>query len=141
MTQPISYPAQGAPIMALLDALAGLEWQERISAGELKDQPDAQEKFGFTQPQCEVSLQGSGAPRRILIGQSSALGDQVFLEVVGHPDIYLVNAAWLQLIPSDKDQWRNLSLLNPARLSYQSIEVRSPGRGFDWNAMPPTTFG
>jgi hypothetical protein len=130
MTRPISYPAQGAPIMALLDALAGLEWQERLSAGELKDQPDAQEKFGFTQPQCEVSLQGSGAPRQILIGQSSALGDQVFLEVVGNPDIYLVSAAWLQFIPSDKDQWRDLSLLNPVRLSYQSIEVRSPGRGF-----------
>jgi hypothetical protein len=131
MTQPISYPAQGAPILALLDALAGLEWQERISAGELQDQPDAQEKFGFTQPQCEVSLQGSGAPRRILIGQSSALGDQVFLEVLGHPDIYLVSAAWLPLIPSDKDQWRDLSLLNPARLPCQSIEVRSPGRGFE----------
>ncbi len=131
MTRPISYPAQGAKIMALLDALAGLEWQERISAGELKDQPDAQEKFGFTQPQCEVSLQGSGAPHQILIGQSSALGDQVFLEVLGNPDIYLVSAAWLQLIPTDKDQWRDLSLLNPVRLHYQSIQVRSPGRGFE----------
>jgi len=131
LTQPISYPAQGAPIMALLDALAGLEWQERISAGELKDQPDAQEKFGFTQPLCELSLHGSGAPHQILIGQSSALGDQVFLEVVGKPDIYLVSADWLQLIPFDKDQWRDLSLLNPARLPYQSIQVRSPGRGFE----------
>src|SRR5271157_608017 len=136
MTQPISYPAQGAPIMALLDALAGLEWQERIAAGELKDQPDAQQKFGFTQPQFEVSLQGSGAPRQILIGQSSALGDQVFLEVVGNPDIYLVSAAWLPLIPLDKDQWRDLSLLNPARLPYQSIQVRSPGRGFEVERDP-----
>ncbi len=136
MTQPISYPAQGAPILALLDTLARLEWQERISAGELKDQPDAQEKFGFTQPQFEVSLQGSGAPHQILIGQSSALGDQVFLEVVGNPDIYLVSAAWLPLIPLDKDQWRDLSLLNPARLPYQSIQVRSPGRGFELERDP-----
>jgi hypothetical protein len=131
MTQPLSYPAQGAPIRTLLDALARLEWQDRISAGELKDQPDAQEKFGFTQPQFEVSLQGSGAPRKILIGQSSALGDQVFLEVVGSPDIYLVSAAWLQLIPTDKDQWRDPSLFNLARLPYQSIQVRSPARAFD----------
>jgi hypothetical protein len=131
MTQPITYPAQGAPILALLDALAGLQWQERISTEELKDQPDAQEKFGFTQPQCEVSLHGSGAPHPILIGQSSALGDQVFLEVVGNPAIYLVSAAWLQFLPSDKDQWRDLSLLNPARLPYRSIQVRSPGRGFE----------
>ena len=136
MTQPISYPARGGPISALLDALAGLQWQERISAAELKNQPDAQEKFGFARPQYEVSLQGVGTPRQILIGQSSALGDGVFLEVVGNPDIYLVSANLLKLIPSDKDQWRDLSLLNPARLPYQSIQVRSPGRGFDLERDP-----
>jgi hypothetical protein len=136
LTQPISYPAQGGPIMALLDALAKLEWQERISAGELKDQPDAQEKYGFTQPQFEVSLQGSGVSDKILLGQSSALSDQVFLEVVGNPDIYLINTNLLPLMPLDKDQWRDLSLLDPARLPYQSIQVRSPGRGFELERDP-----
>jgi hypothetical protein len=131
MTQPIAYPAQSAPIIALLEAMAKLQWQERISARELQDQPDAQEKYGFNQPQFEVAVRGSEMPHRILIGQSSALGDQVFLEVVGNPDIYLVPADWLQLIPSDKNQWRSLSLLDLSRLPYQSIHVRSPGRGFD----------
>jgi hypothetical protein len=136
MTQPISYPAQKEPILALVQTLATLTWQERISARELQDQPDAQEKFGFNQPQFEVALGGTEMPRRILIGQSSALGDQVFLEVVGNPDIYLVSADWLQLIPSDKNQWRDLSLLNLPRLHYQSIHVRSPGRGFDLERDP-----
>jgi hypothetical protein len=136
LIQPISYPAQNAPIQALLDALTKLEWQDRISAGELKDQPDAQDKFGFTQPQFEVALHGTGVSDKILIGQSSALGDQVFLEVVGNPDIYLINTTLLQSIPWDKDQWRNTALLDPARLQYQSIQVRSPGRGFELERDP-----
>ena len=146
MTQPISYPAQDGPILALIEALAKLEWQERIAASELQDQPDAQEKYGFDRPLFEVALQGFGTSCRILIGQSSALGDQVFLEVVGNPDIYLVGADWLQLIPSDKNQWRDLSLFDPGRLPYQTIQARSPGRGFElertnqlWMMKKPVT--
>jgi hypothetical protein len=138
MTQPISYPAAGGPILALLDALAGLEWQDRITARELKNKANAQESYGFSLPQTEVSLQGSGGSQKILIGQTSALGDQVYLEVVGNPDIYLVSAALLQSVPTDKDQWRDLSLLNPAALNFQSIQVRSPGRGFDLERDPTT---
>jgi hypothetical protein len=136
MIRPIAYPASGGPIMALLDALAGLEWQDRITAGELKDQTNAQEKYGFNQPQYEAALQGSGGSQKILIGQSSASGDQVYLEVVGNADIYLVSAASLESLPFDKDQWRDLSLLNPARFAYQSIQVRSPGRGFELERDP-----
>lgn len=136
MTEPIAYPTEPVPIILLLNALARLGWQERISANELRAQADAQEKFGFTEPQFEISLQGSGPPRKVLIGQSSALGDQVFLEVVGSPDIYLVNADWLPLIPSDKDQWRDLSIIDTSHLDFQSIQVRSPGRGFDLQLNP-----
>jgi hypothetical protein len=136
LTRPISYPAQSGPIMALLDALAKLEWQGRISPDELKDQPDAQKKFGFTQPLFEVFLQGSGVSHKILVGQTSVLGDQVFLEVVGNPDIYLISTEWLRLMPFVKDQWRDLSLLNPARLPYQTIQVRSPGGGFELERDP-----
>ncbi|MGP8200106.1 MAG: DUF4340 domain-containing protein [Limisphaerales bacterium] len=138
LTQPISYPAQAAPIKGLLDVLAGLQWQECISARELQDQSDAQEKYGFTKPLCEVSLQDSAASHKILIGQTSALGDQIFLEIVGNPDVYLVGTAWLAHIPTDKDQWRDLSLFDPARLSCQTIQVRSPGRAFDLECDPAT---
>ena len=136
LTRPISYPARSEPILALLGALARLQWEDRITPGELKNQPEAQEKFGFTQPLCEVALRDSGASPKILIGQTSALNDQVFLEVVGNPDIYLVGTDWLRLIPTDMNQWRDLSFLDPARLSFQSIQVRSPGRAFDLERDP-----
>lgn len=131
LVRPIAYPARGEAIKALLDAIAGLQWQVRIGVDELKNEPDAQQKYGFSQALCEISMQGPGTSEKILIGQPSALGDQVFLEVVGNPDIYLVNLAWLKFMPLNKDQWRDLTLLNLAGLSYDSIQVRSPGGGFD----------
>jgi hypothetical protein len=127
MTQPISYPAEGLAITALLDAMKVLTWQFRISPAELKDQPDAQEKYGFSQPQFELVMKGVGAPRKILIGQLSAMGDQVFMEVVGNPEIYLVSADLLKLVPWNKDQWRDASLLNLAKIHYDSIQVHSTG--------------
>jgi hypothetical protein len=148
MAQPLNYPAYAAPIISLLNSLALLEWQQRIPALELKNQSNAQEKFGFTQPLFEISLQGSAAPRDILIGQPSALGDQVFLEVVGNPDVYLVGADFLKMIPADKDQWRDLGILNPSQFSFTAIQVRSPGKGFDlqldttnhlWSMTKPVT--
>ena len=129
LTRPISYAAQAKPIQALLDGLRTIEWQERIGAHELQTQPDAQERYGFTRPQFEISLNTSGAEQKILFGTSTPLGDQVCLQVVGSPDVYLVDAQFLLLLPSDKDQWRDPSLLDPARLTYDSIQLRSPGRG------------
>jgi hypothetical protein len=131
LTLPISYPAAEGPITNLLDQLAGLEWQDRISESELKNQPDAQQKFGFTEPQFSVVLQGDGAPRHLLIGQTSPLGDQVFLYVVGNYDIYLADVRLLDLIPRDKNQWRDPLLLRLPSLRYQSVQVRLPGKGFD----------
>jgi hypothetical protein len=131
MTQPIAYPAATEPITALLNRLAALEWQDRISESELKNQPDAQEKYGFTKPLFSVVLQGDGPPRHLLVGQTSPLGDQVFLYVVGNYDIYLADVNLLQLIPYDKNQWRDRSLLHPGSLNFQTLQVRLGGKGFD----------
>jgi hypothetical protein len=129
LTKPIPYPAESAAIEALLAGFKVLNWQERITATELKSQPKAHEKFGFNDPLFEISLQSDSDQREILLGETSAAGDQLFMEVVGNPNIYIVSSELLQLLPSDKDQWRDLALLDPAALKYDSIVARSPGKG------------
>jgi hypothetical protein len=136
LTRPIPYPAQAGLIQALLSLLPKLEWQERITAEELKNEPEAQEKYGFAEAQVEIAVSGPGGAHKILIGQSAIADDQVFLEVVGNPDIYLVNTAFLQLVPSDKDQWRDPALLNLAQTPFQFIQVRSTGKEFDLERNP-----
>jgi hypothetical protein len=138
LTKPIVYPADGARIEGLLKALAGLEWRSAIGADELKDRADAQEQFGFDKPAFSLVLEGSGPRRHLLFGQTSALGDEVFLQVVGNPSIYLADSSLLKLIPAGKDQWRDLAVLNLAQRQFDALKVRSPGKSFDLELEPST---
>jgi hypothetical protein len=140
LTQPISYPAQGEQVEALLQALAKLEWQERIAQSALKDMPDAQEQFGFTRPQFSIVLQGTEATRRLEIGELSALGDQVYLSVVGNSTVCLAATDLLRVIPRDKNDWRDLSALDLAGKSFQSLRIRSAGKEFALERDPTNHF-
>lgn len=133
LTRPISYPARVGPIMALLESLAKLTWQFRITPGELKSITNADEQYGFAQPAAEISLSSDGLSEKILIGQASTYGDEVFLEVVGDPTIYRVSADFLAAVPADKNPWRDTSLLDLTNTPYNSISVRSPGKGIEFN--------
>jgi hypothetical protein len=138
LTKPILYPADGARIEALLKALAGLEWRRAIGADELANRADAQEQFGFDKPAFSLVLEGGGPPRHLLFGKTSAFGDEVFLQVVGNPSIYLADASLLQLIPAGKDHWRDLAVLDLAQTPFDSLKVHSPGKSFDLQREPST---
>jgi hypothetical protein len=128
LTEPIRYPARGGEIEALLDSLAMLEWKDRISDQELRDRPDAQQQYGFVQPQFSILLQTGGQDRRLEIGDLSPLGDEVFLNLVGSTAICLTDADVLKLIPQNKDQWRDLSLLDLAKIPFDELTVRAAAR-------------
>ncbi len=136
LTQPISYPAQSDSVEALLEVLGKLEWQDRITEAELKDRPDAQEQFGFTQPQFSLALQGTGPTRRLEIGDLSPLGDQVFLYVVGNSTICLAGTDLLRVIPRDKIDWRDVALLDLTNTPFQKLRVHSAGGEVDLERDP-----
>ena len=52
LTTPIVYPAQSTAIETLLAALQKLTPAIRISAGELREQRNAETDYGFETPQC-----------------------------------------------------------------------------------------
>lgn len=139
LIRPVAYPAQTGPIMALLDSLARLAWQYRIPAGDLKNMPDAQDKYGFARPAVEISLNGDGLSEKILIGEVSAYGDEIFLQVVGDPNIYRVSTDFLSAIPANSSPWRSRSLLDLAHVPFDSIMVRSPGRGIEFDLTRDVT--
>jgi hypothetical protein len=136
MTQPISYPARGDYITAFLGMLSKLEWQDRITEAELKDRPDAQKEFGFTEPLFSLVLQGTTPTRRLEIGAISALGDQVYLYVAGTSSMDLATTDLLRLIPREKNQWRDLSLLDLTNISFQTLRVRAAGQELEFQRDP-----
>jgi uncharacterized protein DUF4340 len=131
LLRPVAYPAESATITRLLNYLAKLAWVDRVSESELTDRPLAQEEFGFSKPRFTLLLQGSGPDRHLEIGDLGAFNDRISLQVWGNNDIYQVSSDILRWIPTDKNDWRDLSFLNLTNLSYQTLRVRAAGKEFD----------
>ena len=138
LTQPISYPASAEPIEAFVKALAELQWQDRIAASELLHRPDAADQYGFSKPQYSIELQGIDGKRHLSVGSTSALGDQLFVQVVGSYDIYLVSIELTNAIPKNKDFWRDRVVVNVEKTPFQSIQARLPGKSFEVARDPVT---
>ena len=128
LTKPLAYPAEAGRVEALLQALAQVEWQTRISAQELENRPQALEEFHLAPPQFSLEINDGNYSHHLLVGETNALGDQVSLQVVGGENIYLANAELLKFIPRARDDWRDGALVNLETLPFDVLKVRSGGK-------------
>jgi hypothetical protein len=144
LTEPVNYPAQSANVDNLLKALADLSAAAYITAAELKNQPKADEDYGFTQPQASIIIRQPGKQFQILIGTLTAPGDQVFVQVVGVEAVNVVDAGLLKLIPKSANDWRDTALIRVKNLGFDQLAVTNAGRVIhfqkvaqDWRMTSP----
>lgn len=129
LVRPVDAPANPTPIEALLNALAALEAHTHITARELRDRPEADKEFGFDPPHASLILQSGTHRSQVLVGRRTALGDQVFLQVVGAEGIYVVDARLVQLLPRDAADWRNMRLAHwPPGSGLDRIQIIAGGK-------------
>ena len=131
LTKPFSYPAQPSAIDALLDALQKLPGQSYISAEELKNRPGSNKEFGFDSPLISVIFQQDDYRGQLLIGKRTALGDEVFVQVVGVEGLYVVDATLLNYFPRSANDWRNPVFVNLQNVSFDRISVTNAGKVFE----------
>ena len=123
LTKPMVYPAQVTSIAALLVALEKLQPAAIIPGAEVRKRPDADAEFGFVNPQATLALLAPDGRRQIIVGTNTAPGDQVYVQVVGVEGVFVVDAEWLKLIPTNADQWRDTALLDLPKLAFNRITV------------------
>jgi hypothetical protein len=116
LTKPLAYPAQSAAIQALLGALARLTPVARLTAAELRQQPTAEQDYGFDNPAFSLVLEASHQKWQIKIGRRTPPGNQVYLRIVGVDGAFVTDADWLKLLPRQPNDWRDTSLV-----SYEGI--------------------
>ena len=128
LTEPIAYPAQSASVDHLLQALANLTSATYITAAELKNQPKADEDYGFKNPQASLIIRQPEKQIQVLIGTLTAPGDQVFVQLVGVDAVHVVDAGLLKLIPRSPNDWRDTALLRIKNLTFDHISVNNAAR-------------
>jgi hypothetical protein len=121
LTSPVSYPAQSAAIEALLAGLQKLAPALRISAAELRKNPNSDAEFGFENPQTTLVIESGSKRWQLKIGNKTAPGNQVYLRVVGTDGAFVVDAGWLKFIPRTADDWRDTALVDAGQNGFDSI--------------------
>jgi hypothetical protein len=129
LTKPIAYPAQAAAIDSLLAALEQLTPATSFSAHELRQRPKPDEEFGFDAPQTSLVIQPGDY--RVKIGRRTMPGNQVYLQVVGVGDVFVVDADWLKLMPKTATDWRDTSLVDLRGLNFDRLIVTNGANSFE----------
>ena len=128
ITQPLAFPANQARVEALLLVLERLAPVAVISAAELQRHPKPDEEYGFDNPQIALELQQPAARTQLRIGRRTAPGDQVFVQIVGGVDTFVVDADLLKLLPGSVNDWRDPTLLDLRPLVFDRITITNAGK-------------
>ncbi len=136
LTRPFNYPARSDRVQELLAALESLTPATFSTAQELKNVRQADEKFGFEPPQKTLVVQQGTEQMFLHIGYRTAPGDQVFVQVVGVGDAYVVEAGLLALIPDGVDDWRDTRLVDLRQLAFDRLLVTNAGKPFELQHNP-----
>ncbi len=123
LTNPIVYPAQVASIEGLLKILEELKPATIIPPNEVRQRPNADEEFGFVNPQATLTLLSGKGLRLLKIGARTAPGDQVYVQVVGVEGVYVMDADLLRALPRKLDDWRDTGLINLSGLIFDHLTV------------------
>ena len=60
----------------------------------------------------------------------NAAGDQVYVQLLSAPGIYVIPSELFDILPRSFTDWRDTTLVNLNGLTFNRIEVRGPNRGF-----------
>jgi len=130
LVAPLAYPAQPFAIEALLQTLANLRSQTFISIDELHQNKRSVAEYGLDVPRATITLHQGGQRNEILIGAKTPVGNQVYIQVLNLPGIYVVNDELFERLPRVPNDWRDPTLISFSGINFDRIEVRSIGRGF-----------
>lgn len=129
LTAPLAYPAAPVAVEQLLQALERLAVATRLTPSELSSRGQKPADFGLDAPQTTIVLELTGDRQELQFGARTAAGDQVYVQVVGTPNVDVVDAALLSLLPRSINDWRNLALFELASGGFDRAEVIKPGGG------------
>ena len=110
LDKPVTYPAQTTAVESFLAALEKLSPGLRLTAAETAHK-DADAEFGFENPQYRVDLTAGDHSWHLTIGNKTAPGDGVYVRLVGGPEVYVTDVAWLSTLPREASAWRDAALV------------------------------
>lgn len=126
-TWAIVQPAAGRPddtaVSGLTSSLASLEMQRVID-----ENPSELKEFGLAEPRIEVAFKTGGQERRLLLGQKTPSGTDLYAKMADQKKVFLISSYLESTFNKSTFDLRDKTVLKIDREKLDSVEVTTPER-------------
>jgi|GEM_PF-4176007 len=125
LAEPAGARARSAALERILSRLERLEKGSVITEEQQKREGIKLKTFGLDRPAASFVVGGDNSPRRSFwIGSLTPLGNQLYVQEDGNPDVIVVTSDLLQLIPDKAVDLRDRALGIPSVDKLTRIEIK-----------------
>ena len=139
VTQPSAVPADEAEISGITSNLASVEVQRVVD-----DQPTDLKQYGLDPARIEVTFKFAGKDQKLLIGQKTPTGADIYAKVPDKPRVFLVSSYLESTFNKSSFDLRDKTILKIDREKVDRMEIETPDRtlkvvkqGADWRVASP----
>ncbi len=129
--KPFAYPAADFSVQSFLTALERVVPATHITPREILARKQTGADFGFDSPLIVIALERPGErSQQLRFGARTPAGDQVYVEIVGQPGVFVVGADLLDRTPLTPHDWRSTALFHLGDEKPDRVEIVRGGTGF-----------
>jgi len=139
MTQPAAVAADGAELSGITSNLASLEMQSVVD-----DQATDLKQYGLDPARIEVTFKFAGKDQKLLLGQKTPTGGDLYAKVPDKPRVFLVASYLESTFDKSTFALRDKTILKINREKVDRVEIETPDRtvkvakqGDDWRLTSP----
>jgi len=123
MREPLAVRASGSEANRITSGLESLDRQDAITPQQLKEKGGKLSDYGLDKPQVEFTFLHKNQPTTIKIGKAAPVGNSVYIQVSGNPDILVVDKSLLTDLDKKVDDLRERTIVEFSTFQATRLEV------------------
>jgi hypothetical protein len=139
VTQPAAVSADEAEISGITSNLASMEVQRVVD-----EQPSSVKDYGLDPPRMEVSFTSGGKERKLLLGQKTPTGSDMYARLPDKPRVFLISSYLESMFNKSAFDLRDKTILKIERDKIDGMQIDLPDRttkfakqNSDWRLTAP----
>jgi hypothetical protein len=138
-TQPAAVEADSGELSGITSSLASLEVQRVVD-----EQATDFKQYGLDPPRIDVAFKAGGQDRRVLIGQKTPAGTDLYAKLPDKPRVFLISSYLEATFNKSPFDLRDKSIMKIDHDKVDTVEITSPDHdvklaksGTDWRVKAP----
>ncbi len=139
VTRPAATRASEQVIRNVLRAVSATRIHERITPQQVRARDLTPASYGLERPRLTVGVTAAGQVHTLAFGDEAPVGNLVFAQVNGDPDVLAVTRDVIDGVPKRAAGWEASAVMPETLLSASRLEIKQPG-GFVQLALKDGTW-